>query len=113
MAVRLADLFSFLHVREHVEIGLGIVMQDAPARRHIFAEGRGDKGGIGQKSREPVSDLRQSIGQRRCLECRAALGAEFIERVSYGSLSIPIRSLPIPSLGFAHPPCMSTIGPRE
>jgi len=47
MAVRLADLFSFLHVREHVEIGLGIVVEHAPARRHIVAEGRGDEGGIG------------------------------------------------------------------
>src|SRR5262245_24023820 len=93
MAVRLAGLVSFLHVREHVEVGVGIVVQDAPARRHIVAEDLGDKGGIGQKSREPVGDLRQSIGQRRCFEHRAALSAEFIERVSHGSLrSDPLSS---------------------
>src|SRR5262249_56516061 len=91
----------------------GTVVEKGGAVRNRPAEGRGEKGGMGQKPREPIGDLRQSIGQRRRFERRAAVGAEFIERVSHGSLSVPIRSLPIPTLSFAPPPRISTIGPRE
>src|SRR5262249_58190128 len=83
------------------------------AGRNGGAKGGGEKGGMGKTPPEPIGDLRQSIGQRRRFERRAAVGAEFIERVSHGSLSVPIRSLPIPTLRFAHPPRISTIGPRE
>jgi len=47
VAVRLAGLVSFLHVREHMEIGLGIAVEDAPAGRHIVAEGLGDERRVG------------------------------------------------------------------
>ena len=73
-------------MREHIEVGLGIVVQHAPAGRHIVAEGFGDEGRIGQQPPEPLGHLRQRIRQRLGLEDRATFGAEFIERVSHGRL---------------------------
>src|SRR6185436_14940808 len=87
MAVRLPGLFSLLHVREHIEVGFRIVIEHAPAGRHIVAKGFSDKGRIGQEPSEPLGHLRQRVYQWPSLEQRATFQAEFIESVSIGRVS--------------------------
>ena len=70
MAVRLADLVALLHVREHIEVGFGIVVEHAPAGRRGVAEGFGDKGRIGQK---PSESLRRSAPS--AFACGSALSS--------------------------------------
>ena len=59
MAVRLAGLAAFLHVRQHVEVELGIVEQHALAGRHVVVERLGHEGRIDEQLAEPLGDLRQ------------------------------------------------------
>src|SRR5262245_1960099 len=86
MAVRLADLVSRLHMREHVEIGRGLVVEHATAGRHIVAEGLRDKVRIGQQPRQPIGDLCKRARQCLSFEQRARFRAEFIERIGHHRL---------------------------
>src|SRR4051795_902990 len=92
MAVRLTGLLSLLHMREHIEIGFGIVIEHAPSGRHIVAEGCCDKGRIAQEPSEPLGHLRQRLHQRPSLEQRATFQAEFIESVSIERVSHEVIS---------------------
>jgi hypothetical protein len=83
--VGLARLVAFLHMREHVEVGLGVVVKDAPAGRHVVIECLRYKLRIGQKVAQAARNCLQGARQRFALEQAARFGAEFIESASHGS----------------------------
>jgi tripartite-type tricarboxylate transporter receptor subunit TctC len=75
-------------MREHIEVGFGIVVKNAPTGRQIVAERRADEGRICQQPRKPVGNLRERIRKRLRFEDCAAFPAEFIERVCHGGFRV-------------------------
>ena len=59
--MRLAGLAALLHVRQHVEIELGIVIEHALAGRRVVGEGLGHESRIDQQPAQPLGDLRQRV----------------------------------------------------
>ena len=81
--MRLAGLAAFLHMRQHVEIELGIVEQLALADRRVVFECCSNKVRIDQELAQAIRDLLQRVRQRLRLEDVVGVAAKLIERVGH------------------------------
>src|SRR5262249_49234436 len=86
VAVRLADLAALLHMRQHVEVEPGVVVQHALAGRQVVVEGLGHELRVVEKLAQALGHLRKRLRERLRLEDGVAVGAEIVERVGHRRL---------------------------
>jgi hypothetical protein len=82
-----AALAFRLHMRQHVKIQFGIVIELALTRWQILVERRLDEIVVGQQSREVLRDIVQRKWERLALQAGARIGAEVFQFICHGNNS--------------------------